>query len=247
VAAQHFRYAYLAPLDNVQNDAEPTRRRAKESVLATGFIITAFLMAVVLGGFLFHPSAITPKSSIGHSVRSFFILLAGYAAAFLIFVSINSSFTKKPSRAVFLSLSAFLILVAAAWATDAYQPTSSLTMFFFFIGWQSVFVKDFQSPLRFATDFRNWALILLLFWIYISEVFSNIPPRWGGGQPTPVQIFQNTQASWSQSNPTDALLLDETDQGFYVLLSEHGKAFFIPRSNVSSILFGSKEDLPKKP
>ena len=73
-----------------------------------------------------------------------------------------------------------------------------------------------------------------------------MPQRWGGGQPTPVQIFQNAQSVWAPSNPLDALLLDETDEGLYVVLSPNGKAFFVPKNNVSSIFFGSKEDLTRK-
>jgi hypothetical protein len=59
-------------------------------------------------------------------------------------------------------------------------------------------------------------------------------------------IFQINPTPLSTSNPVGALLLDETDQGFYILLSADGKAFFIPRSNVASIFFGSKGDFAGK-
>jgi hypothetical protein len=55
--------------------------------------------------------------------------------------------------------------------------------------------------------------------------------------------ISNTKPVYGARQPT---VLDETNQGLYVLLSPTGKALFIPRSNVSSILFGSREDLPKK-
>jgi hypothetical protein len=55
--------------------------------------------------------------------------------------------------------------------------------------------------------------------------------------------ISNTKPEYGARQPT---VLDETNQGLYVLLSPTGKALFIPRSNVSSILFGSREDLPKK-
>jgi hypothetical protein len=45
----------------------------------------------------------------------------------------------------------------------------------------------------------------------------------------------------------DALLLDETDQGLYVLLSPTGQAYFVPRGNVASMFFGTKDQLSKKP
>src|SRR5260221_3900870 len=79
-------------------------------------------------------------------------------------------------------------------------------------------VKRARSPLRFAFDYRSWYLAAAVLWIYITQIFGNLPPKWGGGKPTPILIFQHSPAPWSPSNPTDALLLDETDQGFYVLL-----------------------------
>jgi hypothetical protein len=117
----------------------------------------------------------------------------------------------------------------------------------YLVGWYSTWIKGARNSLAFALDFRLLPLAVIVLWIYISQVFGFLPPRWGGGQATPVQIFQHTPVEWSQPNPMDVLLLDETDQGFYVLLSPNGRAYFVPRSNVTSILFGSKEDLPRKP
>ena len=40
-------------------------------------------------------------------------------------------------------------------------------------------------------------------------------------------VYLNNAVPWSSENPMQVLLLDETDQGFYVLLSPTGKAFFV--------------------
>lgn len=138
-------------------------------------------------------------------------------------------------------------MISAALVSPSFStPSNYLTLMLTLVGWQVTWIKRGNNPLKYALDFRNWYWILLLLWIYISQVFSALPPRWGGGQPTPVVIFQNSPAPWSPSNPVDALLLDETDQGFYVLLAPTGKAFFVPRSNVASVFFGPKGDLTKK-
>jgi hypothetical protein len=55
-------------------------------------------------------------------------------------------------------------------------------------------------------------------------------------------VYLNNAVPCSSENPMQVLLLDETDQGFYVLLPPTGKAFFVPRSNVSSVFFGTKEE-----
>jgi hypothetical protein len=90
-------------------------------------------------------------------------------------------------------------------------------------------------------------MLLWIIWIYISQIFILLPPRWGGGQPTPIVVYLNNAAPWSPENPTQVLLLDETDQGLYILLSPSGKAFFLPRSNVASVFFGTKDEAAKKP
>jgi hypothetical protein len=41
-------------------------------------------------------------------------------------------------------------------------------------------------------------------------------------------------------------LLDENDQGLYILFSPTGRAFFVPKTNVAAIFFGTKEELTKK-
>ena len=127
------------------------------------------------------------------------------------------------------------------------SPTNYLTLVLALVGWETTLVKRQESVARYILDYRNWYFPLLAVWLYINYVFAALPPRWGGGQPTPVQVFQNSPAPWSPSNPLDALLLDETDQGLYVLLSPSGRAFFIPRTNLGSLYFGSAKDLPSSP
>jgi hypothetical protein len=240
--ARHYRFAYLAPLESVVKDTDPSRRMERDTVLTAGFIFTALVMANVLGMFLIRAPALHDNTW-RWRVPAF---LALYGLGFAIFAFVNKTFSKTPLRAVFLSLGAFAILFAAVSNLTSSEAFGSLAIIFALVGWHGTWIRRSKTALEYAADFRNWASALLILWLYISQVFSSLPPRWGGGQPTPVVIFQNAPAPWSPSNPMDALLLDETDQGLYVLLSPNGKAFFVPRGNVASIFFGSKEDLTRK-
>ena len=243
-AAQHYSPGYFNLFDPVVTDVEPKRQTHRTIIMDAGFILTAGLISGFLSTFIFHSvSAQLPHPSTLNLISSLALFLLGYGLFFLV----AKIYLKKPLAAVFLSLLAVAMVLAALVGTTLHTPSSYLTVFLTLVGMITHGIKRWNNPVRYVLDFRNWYLALLLVWIYINWVFPGMPPRWGGGQPTPIQIFQNTPVSWSQSNPTDVLLLDETDQGFYVLLSPNGKAFFVPRSNVSSILFGPKEDLPKKP
>jgi hypothetical protein len=80
---------------------------------------------------------------------------------------------------------------------------------------------------------------------YAAAIFGSIQPRWGGGAPAPVVFLLNKPVAWLNSAEAHASLLDETDQGFYVLTPGRGKALFIPRADVVSIYFGPSDDIPK--
>lgn len=238
-AAQHYGLAYFEPFEHVMADKEPSRTRAREIVLASGFIFTASLISGILGTFLFHGTNYpqTPPWSLWKSVLWSLPLLLGigffYAAARFYF--------NRTWLAILFSLFAvaMYIVTLVRWS----GPSSYLTVTLFLAGWQTTWVKREGNLVRYLLDFRNWYFFLAITWLYIGYVFVALPPRWGGGQPTPIELFLNSQPAWSQSNPTDALLLDETEDGLYVLLSPAGKAFFVPRGNISSVFFGSQQDL----
>jgi hypothetical protein len=253
-AAQHYGLSYFGPLDPVIKDNEPKRRVQRDIILGTSFIFTAALISATLGNFLFFSFPAAKSNLPGwHFVAG----MAIYFSAIGVFTVAAKTYLRKPVLAAFLSLLAFAMVLAAYFAPlfGTFPSHSAyLTLVVTVVGWHSIVVKRWDTqdrPAKFALDYRNWGLILCVLWLYISQVFVAIPPRWGGGQPVPVQIFQNSAAPWSPSNPMDALLLDETDQGLYVLLSPTGKAFFVPRSNIASVFFGSKQDIalpaPRQP
>jgi hypothetical protein len=238
-AAFHYRFAYIAPLESVVKDSAPERRRERDTVLAAGFVFTASLMTTLIGLFVFN---IPPNQ---FNKWRFLWWLVAYAMVLGIFHFVNKTFSAHPNRAVLISIFASTAFTGITSYTN-YEAYGALFSVFAAVGWHSLWMRREGGPLKFTLDFRNLLYMLFIVWVYISSVFSYIPPRWGGGQPTPIVIFQNTQALWSPSNPMDALMLDETDQGFYVLLAPTGKAFFMPRGNVSTVFFGTKEELTKK-
>jgi hypothetical protein len=243
-AIQHYGPGYFKLFDPILNDSEPKHRIHRIIIMDATCVLPAGFISSFLSTFIFHSVSVQAPSHLGW-------YLAGTAALFFLgfglFVWVAKTYLQRPLVAVFVSLIAVGMVMMSLVGTRYRTPTAYLTVFLTLVGIITRDVKRWNNPVRYILDSKNWYLALFLIWVYINWVFSGMPPRWGGGQLTPVQVFQNTPVSWSPSNPIDALLLDESDQGYYVLLSPTGKAFFIPRSSVSSILFGSKEDLPKKP
>lgn len=242
-AAYHYGFAYFGPLELIAKDTDPLRRGYRETVLISGFVFTATLIASYLGSFIFYREAQRMYEPMWQGIASATI----YGIGLLVFFVAAKIYIKRPGLATALSLFAAIIVLASRFLQPHQKPIFYLTLLLFVVGFHTALIKQEKNHLRYMLDFRNWAFVLILLWLYIYGVFNAVPQRWGGGQPTPIQMFQSAPAPWSSSNPMDVLLLDETEQGFYILLSPSGKALFIPRSNVSSILFGSKDDLPKKP
>ena len=237
------RIPHWDPLEKVRADNDPNRRFFRETVLAAGFVFTATLMASLLGFFLF-------SSVRGQPPWRWWRWLTWFAAYFLLlgaFNYIDKIFVSKPRGA---AIAAVLAYVAYCVAITAIFPATAWAQLAFFLAiakFEMTSIKRSGGPLKYLTHFLSWPLLLWIIWIYISWVFVLLPPRWGGGQPTPIVVYLNNPAPWSPENPIQVLLLDETDQGLYILLSPSGRAFFVPRSNVASVFFGTRDEAPKKP
>jgi hypothetical protein len=71
---------------------------------------------------------------------------------------------------------------------------------------------------------------------YANWVFPFIPLKLGGGEIVSVTLYQTEQnQSWRYIHGG---LLDQSDQGFYVLPSGHDKGLFIPKERIEAIYFG---------
>ena len=84
----------------------------------------------------------------------------------------------------------------------------------------------------------NTLLPLLFFAAYL---YPRIRPVVGGGAPAPIIVYCTDVPPFAASNEVKAKLLDETDLGFYLLLSPDDKqAVFLPRSGVRAVKFVSR-------
>jgi hypothetical protein len=245
-AAQHYSLLHFPSLEPIMKDTEPKRRIHREIILAAAFVYTAELISSALSNFLFHALPAQKTVTVTPLWRSI-ATLSSYLVGLIIILSLVGTFyLKKPKLAACLAILAFAMAVTSFLLSPfRNSPSNYLTIILFLVGWQTTWIKALNNPIAYFLDYRVWQFPLIILWLYISQVFGALPPRWGGGQPIPIQLFQNAPAPWSMSNPEDALLLDETDQGLYVLLSPTGKAYFVPRGNIASMFFGTKDELKK--
>jgi hypothetical protein len=240
--AQHAQLLYWNLLKKVRADNDRERYWRRDFVVGCGFVFPASYMGYLFGIYMFASAKWELPS---HKWIRIALLLVVAFLSNALFNYVDNIFAKKPRPASLIAFGAAILYVAGIDYLLPDIPLAGLIAFLAYVGYISAGARR-KGILKFFAHFLSWILIFAATWIYISEVFYALPPRWGGGQLTPVQVFETTQPAWSPSNPVDALLLDETEQGLYVLLSPHGKAFFLPRADVESIFFGSKDELPKR-
>lgn len=107
------------------------------------------------------------------------------------------------------------------------------------------YLSEAEDLLREALHWWNWLAVLVLVAFYASNIYGRILPKYGGGAPTPVVLYLNRPLPWDASGAATTLLLDETDQGYFVTMPGGDGALFIPRSDVSAAYFGPSSHAPK--
>jgi hypothetical protein len=80
-------------------------------------------------------------------------------------------------------------------------------------------------------------VVLLAFAQYF---YPHIKASWGGGAPVDVTICFTKDSAISPSKTVSAQLIDEADEGFYIVGTNDSKAIFVPRSAVAFVYFSNK-------
>ena len=239
----HYQIEYIRALRAVYNNAEPKLQFYRNLLLAAHFIYPATFMALVFNPVVFRFALnnwwfVPEDASVWRGLAIFAAFLVMGLGNFVI----EKSFLGHPKRAAFLGLGGASFVVYTLYLFGA-RNIANLTIFLFLAGLSALQVKP---GISYALDFRNWFLAVLLIALFTFKIFGDIRPELGGGAPSPVTLYLNMPVAWLDSNVASVLLVDETDQGFYVLTALTDKAFFLPRSNVASVYFGTKADLPPK-
>jgi hypothetical protein len=83
---------------------------------------------------------------------------------------------------------------------------------------------------------------LLLFALFY---YPHLKASWGGGTPVGVILFFSKDSSIKPSETVSAQLIDESDEGYYIIAPSENKAIYVPRSSVSLVYFSdSLSDSP---
>jgi hypothetical protein len=90
-------------------------------------------------------------------------------------------------------------------------------------GWSKPMAAFFIALLAFAT------------WVY-----PHLKASWGGGTPANVTLYFSKDSLLSPTKAVQTQLIEESDEGFYIVGSKESKAIFVPRKDVALIYFSDK-------
>jgi len=76
--------------------------------------------------------------------------------------------------------------------------------------------------------------------IFSQFVYPYLKASWAGGTLVNVTFYLSKDSPLNPSKPVQAQLIEESDEGFYIVGPKESKAIFIPRSSVAMIYFSDK-------
>jgi hypothetical protein len=97
---------------------------------------------------------------------------------------------------------------------------------------------EFTDPLEWGSRILPPVFLTLL--VFSQTYYSHLRASWGGGAPVAVTIGFTKDSAIIPSKTCSVQLIEEADEGFYILGPNDSKAIFIPRSSVAFVYFSDK-------
>jgi len=127
--------------------------------------------------------------------------------------------------------------------TDHRFSLSTLALWFFGTTLAVKLEFEVRSDRNLAED-GEWSkpLILLfgLLLIFSRELYPHLKTSWGGGTPTDVTVYFTRESLLNPNKAAQAQLIEESNEGFYIVGPKESKAVFVPRSAVALVYFSDK-------
>jgi len=136
----------------------------------------------------------------------------------------------------------FLFAFTASMGTELY-PGLFLAMIFF-VAFIRLGFGLIQSDLNSMTNKRKAFLFLVALLVpilYAQSIYDRVSPQWGGAGAAEVRIQYERDVE-PFKNPDSVRLLEETDEGFYLVPADPGdwQAVYVPRKDVREVQYTAR-------
>jgi hypothetical protein len=122
---------------------------------------------------------------------------------------------------------------------------NTLCLGLWFFGVATVALMEFKLRNREnLTSFGGWSkpmgVLLGALLLFSQYVYPHLKASWGGGTPVNVTVYFTKDSLLNPNKAVQAQLIDESDEGFYIVGLKESKAIFVPRSAVAMVYFADK-------
>jgi len=80
-------------------------------------------------------------------------------------------------------------------------------------------------------------LLFLIVFVFGHHYYPHLKASWGGGTPVTVTVYFTKDSAISPNKAVSAQLIEESDEGFYIVGPKESRAMFVPRSSVALVYF----------
>jgi hypothetical protein len=161
-------------------------------------------------------------------------------------VSIPASVFKLPESVVISgSVTLTLLYLVNPLATFFRSEFDITCLALWYFGVSFIALIEFKTRRREnLADFGGWAKpIAVLFGvlaIFSQYVYPHLKASWGGGTPANITVYFSKYSMLNPNKSVQAQLIEESDEGFYIVGPKESKAIFVPRNSVAMIYFSDK-------
>ncbi|MGA2903065.1 MAG: hypothetical protein ABSD98_04485 [Candidatus Korobacteraceae bacterium] len=170
--------------------------------------------------------------------------MLGIVIALAIFVFIQSWKKTPPLVTSIVSIAFVAYFVQAVWRQMVIAgefQIGAIPLWLFGVGVITLLELNARSGGLPEGDWTKTTIpVLAAVFIFATFYYPHIKAAWGGGAPLTVTLFLTKDVATDLGGRASVRLLDESDQGLYVLRQNDTRATFIPRSSISMIYYSDK-------
>lgn len=149
---------------------------------------------------------------------------------------------KKSTRITSGIASVLLVLFCLQYSTRTlliahHFGPGAMTTWFFAVGMLALVKRKDRTP----GAWENVVLLVLgALLVFALFYYPYIKASWGGGAPVSATIYFTKDSPISPNKAVSAQLVEESDEGFYIVGPKETRAIYVPRSAVALVYFSDK-------
>jgi hypothetical protein len=92
-------------------------------------------------------------------------------------------------------------------------------------------------------DYNWWkplGTVFIIMLLFAEYYYPHLKASWGGGTPVNVTLYFTKDSAVKPNQMISAQLVEESDEGFYIVGTKETRAIYIPRSAIALVYFSDK-------